>query len=378
MRTLGKLGVDVSVVTNDPDSIPTRSRYCKQVFHHSLDLSDERDVIDFLIKARQTFTKKPMLIATSDEMSFFVAENYAELSEHFVSAQNSGKIVRELADKMTMFNLAIENDIPVPYTYLPANLAEAQQYAKKVSYPTMLKGVMGNRLLERSGKKMVVVNNEAELLKEFAELEDPEFPNVMIQELIPGGDDQVFIFNGYFDRNSDCLAGFTGWKIRQFPVHVGCASLGECSSVPEVAELTTRFMKSIGYQGILDIGYRLDPRDGKYKVLDVNPRVGQAFRMFTSEADMDVVRAAYMDCTDQELPSPIVSREGRRWLIEDYDIVSSYDYYREGSLTLKEWISSFKGVQELAWFSWRDPVPFLIMFSRLCGRQVSKLFRKSS
>ena len=45
---------------------------------------------------------------------------------------------------------------------------------------------------------------------------------------------------------------------------------------------TCDFMQAIGYHGILDIGYRRDQRDGSYKVLDVNPRIGCTFRLFAA------------------------------------------------------------------------------------------------
>ena len=119
-------------------------------------------------------------------------------------------------------------------------------------------------------------------------------------------------------------------------------------------------MKAVGYRGILDIGYRLDARDGKYKVLDINPRVGQAFRLFVAENDHDVVKALYLDFTDQPQPA-VVRREGRRWMIEDFDCISSYHYYREGTLGLVSWMRSFRGLQEAAWFSWSDRAPFFHM-----------------
>jgi len=255
--------------------------------------------------------------------------------------------------------------MPTPHTSLPRTYDEAEAYSRSVRYPVVLKGAMGNRLYQQTGKKMVFVDSEEELLRQYRELQDSERPNLMIQEVIPGGDDQVFIFNGYFDAGSDCLVGYTGRKIRQFPVHIGCASLGECCWVEEVADITTRFMKEIGYQGILDIGYRKDPRDGKYKVLDINPRVGQAFRIFVSENDLDVVRALYLNQTGQDVPSDSPRREGRRWIIEDYDLVSSIDYFQERSLTFGKWVKSFRRLEEGAWFSLRDPVPFLRMLGRL-------------
>jgi predicted ATP-grasp superfamily ATP-dependent carboligase len=135
-------------------------------------------------------------------------------------------------------------------------------------------------------------------------------------------------------------------------------------------------MKSIGYQGVLDIGYRYDARDGLYKVLDANPRVGQAFRLFVGKNDMDVVKALYLDLTGQD-QFPIVHREGRRWLIEDFDLISSLHYYQEGSLGVRDWVRSFKGVEEAAWFSWTDPRPFVKMISDLSRRMFRWLLKRA-
>ena len=57
---------------------------------------------------------------------------------------------------------------------------------------------------------MVIVHSFEELIENYSAMEDPETPNLMLQEYIPGDDDQIYIFNGYFDRSSRCLAGFTG------------------------------------------------------------------------------------------------------------------------------------------------------------------------
>lgn len=378
MRTLGYLGVNVYGVSNDSRAHALRSRYCRGKFLIDYGQEDHEALVEGLLEIRGQFERRPILIATSDETAIAVAAHYDRLAEAYKIAQNGGPLVETLADKMTMFGLAIEKGLPTPRTILPKTFEEAESYARNVEYPVVLKGAMGNRLYEQTGKKMVFVHSLDELLMQYEKLEDPERPNLMIQEVIPGDDDQVYIFNGYFNADSDCLIGYTGRKIRQYPVHVGCASLGECCWVEKVAEITTSFMKEIGYRGILDIGYRKDPRDGQYKVLDINPRVGQAFRIFVSENDLDVIRALYLDHTGQPIPSDSPRREGRRWIIEDYDLVSSIDYHQEGSLSFGGWLKSFRGLQEGAWFSLRDPVPFLKMLGRLFSQGLGRLRKRLS
>jgi len=165
--------------------------------------------------------------------------------------------------------------------------------------------------------------------------------------------------------------------VRQCPIHIGCASLGECRTFPAVARITEQFMKKIGYRGILDIGYRLDPRDGRYKVLDINPRVGQAFRIFVGQNGLDVCQALYLDLTGQPVP-PTQPREGRRWIIEDYDFIFSVPaYFAEHSLSIRKWLHSFKRLEEAAWFNLRDPAPFIALvghyFNRVLKRVASRI-----
>lgn len=384
MRSLGPLGVPLYCVSDEPTAPAMRSRYCRERFVMKFDEDHPEPYLRGLLEIGRRIGRRAILIATSDETTQFVADNAEALREHFVFQENSPTTIRQLASKREMFGLATKHGVPTPDTRFPQRLEDVLAYGKDGSFPVMLKGIYGNRLQLRTRKKMQVVETPRALIEAYQEMEDPQSPNLMIQELIPGGDDQVYIFNGYFDRNSDCLAAFTGYKIRQFPVHIGCASLGECRWVETVAQTTIDFMKAIGYQGILDIGYRLDPRDGKYKVLDINPRVGQAFRLFVAENDHDVVKALYLDLTGQEQP-PVVPREGRRWLIEDFDVISSIDYYREGTLGVAEWLRSFKGVEEGAWFSWRDPAPLLELTRRLskvfggwAGRRLPRPRRRQS
>jgi predicted ATP-grasp superfamily ATP-dependent carboligase len=148
-------------------------------------------------------------------------------------------------------------------------------------------------------------------------------------------------------------------------------SLGVCLENPVIDQLTKGFMKSIGYKGILDIGYRYDMRDGKYKVLDVNPRIGSTFRLFVGNNGLDVARAEYLDLTGQSVPfSEIV--EGRKWFVEDRDLVSSVRYYYEKNLTFRQWLASFRGVQESAWFAWDDPSPFFMMCARSSRKVLSQ------
>ena len=375
-RSLGKLSIDVHVFDENRQCAAFQSKYCKTKTLASLEREGADQYCERILSFGQTLGNKPILIPTSDELSIFVSEYASKIKEYFRFHALDLELVHGLASKKTMFSIAKKSGVPTASALFPQSTEEVVRFAENTNFPIMLKGIFGNRLQSDSGKKMLIIKSPEELVSEYRKLSVFDADNLMIQEYIPGEDNQVYIFNGYFDKNSDCLAAFTGRKIRQFPIHVGCASLGECCWNEQVSLITTRFMKNIGYQGILDIGYRYDERDGQYKVLDINPRVGQAFRMFVDKNGMDVVRALYLDLTDQRVERGI-PREGRRWVIEDYDIISSFHYFQEGSIKLQDWIGSFKKLEECMWFDLQDPMPFSDMVLNLSKRALAYIVKRA-
>jgi len=255
-----------------------------------------------------------------------------------------------------MYCLCEKLGLSTAETALPQSREDVLKFIEKASFPIMLKARDSWVLQQRTGLRMVIVENREKMLEYYERLEDPENPNLMLQEYIPGGEDSVWMFNGYFNEDSECLFGVTGKKIRQFPVYTGMTSLGICLENQTVYETTTAFMKAVRYRGVLDIGYRYDARDGQYKMLDVNPRIGATFRLFVATNGMDVARAMYLDLTGQPVP-PSVIREGRKWFVEDKDLISSFRYWRDGKLTLLQWLHSFRGTEETAYIAWDDVRP---------------------
>lgn len=371
MRSLGRLGVAVYGVHTNSHAPALRSRYCRGGFAWDLDRAPAADSVEFLLDVARKIGGRAVLLPSNDETALFEAENADQLRRCFIFSDRSAELVQSLYSKKAMHCLAKRMGIPTAETAFPSCRADVETFLSQARFPIVLKASDGIAIARRSGRKMAICRSEAELFENYDAMEDPARPALMLQEYIPGGEDSVWMFNGYFDENSDCLIGFTGRKLRQTPVYTGMTSLGICLQNDEVEQMTRRFMKSIGYRGILDIGYRYDARDRLYKVLDINPRMGATFRLFVGDNGMDVVRAMYLHLTGQPVPASRLC-EGRKWFVEDLDLVSSIKYYRDGVLSVSQWLTSFKGVRETAWYASDDTRPFW----QICGEFARKPFHK--
>lgn len=371
-RSFGRLGIPVYTIEGMRSSPVFNSRYNREAFIWSIDDKPELESIEFLSHVSKKIDGQPLLIPTTDYAAMFVARNAGRLRECFRFPKQPEGLVDSLCSKKEMYLLAKRVGIPTPETVFPQSRRDVNDFLRTAIFPVMLKAIDGTRLCERVGKKMFIVNSAQELLELYDRVEDAAEPNLMLQEYIPGGEDSVWMFNGYFSQNSDCLAGFTGKKIRQCPAYTGYTSLGICVRNDTVDLLTRSFMKAIGYRGVLDVGYRYDARDGQYKVLDVNPRIGATFRLFVGDNGLDVARAFYLDMTAQQVPATRLC-EGRKWAVEDRDLSSSFRYWRDGKLSARQWLASFRGVRETAYLAADDMRPVFARIKRVLASSMRRL-----
>jgi len=361
IRSLGRAGVPVYGVHQDAWEPASRSRYLRGVFCWDFSSAANADSIAFLLDVARRVGGRPILLATSDVTAVFLAEHARALDEAYLFSSPRVEVVRIFSSKKQTHDLCRELGIPTAEIACPASRDDVLHFAETKKFPVIVKGEDGPFLgTQKHNERVAIVTREKELLEIYDLNAGPGRPRFILQEYIPGGDDAIWMFNGYFNERSECLFGATGRKLRQFPAHRGSTCLGICAGNEIVEAQTKQLMRAVAYRGPLDLGYRFDARDGRYKLLDVNPRVGMTFRLFTAENELDVVRALYLDLTGQAIPAAEV-REGRKWIVESNDLLSSWRDFREGQLTPNVWLQSLRGIQENVWLDSDDFAPLLTL-----------------
>jgi D-aspartate ligase len=363
-RSLGTLGVPVYAVEDGQWAPSVRSRYCRGVFHWNVRHAPMRESVAALLKIARNFDCRPILIPTSDPTAVLVQQASEELRSAYQFAVLPSGLIERLSSKKELYFLCREHDFPTPETAFPQSRADVLQLLDKLAYPVMLKGIDDGLGAGRTKVAMRIVHSPDELLNCYDQMEDPALPRLMVQEYIPGDADSVWMFNGYFNGKSECLAGFTGRKLRQRPANTGITTLGICLRNDTVEKSIRTLLRSLGYRGMVDLGCRYDKRDRQYKLLDVNPRIGCTFRLFVDASGMDVVRACYLDLTGQPVHAE-AAQEGRKWLVENQDLLELPVHLKTRKLTIREWLRSLRGVQETAWFHWLDLSPVWAMCAGL-------------
>jgi predicted ATP-grasp superfamily ATP-dependent carboligase len=271
--------------------------------------------------------------------------------------------VGALLNKAEMTAMAAAHGVPVPRICVPSTANDVAVFLTTARPPVMMKAVDPTGPHSRT---KIIAASSADAQAHYDRLAAGGPPNLLLQEYIPGADTTGWTFYGCFGGASECLAGFTARKMRLSPATTGVIALGITAEIEAAQQQCRRFMTAIGYRGLVNIGGKFDHRDGRYKVLDVNPRLGGSFRMCIDAHGLDVVRALYLHLTGQPVPDvhPVL---GRKWLMEE-DLFTFRAYRRHGELTLGAWLRSLAGVRELAWWARDDPAPGLVWTVDRIGR----------
>jgi D-aspartate ligase len=368
IRSLGRAGVPVYAITEDRFTPAALSRYLTGRLSWSTTGAEPveqlsaglRDIADRL-------GQRVIAVATDDEAAVLVAEHGQQIEQLVVPAVPTD-MARMLASKRGLHELCQRAGVPTPHAAFPASLDEVFAYAERGLFPAVVKNVDPfTRLSAPAVPSTTLVGTPDELVALARDWPDP--PRVMLQEQLPKEEAEDWIFHMYCNGESECVPGFTGVKLRSWPPQAGVTAAAIIAANDEVAELSASLCRAIGYRGIGDLDWRFDRRDGRYKLLDFNPRVGAQFRLFQTDAAVDVVRAMHLDLTGREVP-PGRQIEGRRFYLENLYPAALLARKRPAQIPK---LPRRLVRPELGWSAFDDPLPALSMVVRFAGLVLLRL-----
>ncbi len=373
-RNLGRLNIPVYALVENRLAPLALSRYLSGYFLLNADELGPAGLLKALAAAASEIGRPAVLIPTDDEAACLIAEHAGALKRSYLLPAVPPGLPRQLANKADLYSLCNKHGMPCPQHVSLQSAADAEEFIARAIFPAVIK--VPARSAALSGfRNTQVVETSSKLIAACEKAQQLKLPAIILQEYISGED---WIVHAYANQETKCFMAFTGRKLRSYPPSAGITTLGLPLSNDALVARIKDFVDATGYSGLMDIDCRLDDRDGQFKLLDFNPRVGMNFRMFEDEAGMNVVRALHLDLTGRKIYcSPMAER--RLFIVEPHDLAACLDVWRKGRRKPGRLLSPFKGARELAWFNSRDPLPFLSMCIHLAAalvlRSVKLLFK---
>jgi D-aspartate ligase len=369
VRSLGRRGIDVWVLSDGDDVLATRSRYCTH--HLPLAGTSDDEQAAYLLRIADTHGLEGRTIfPTSDRSAAMVGRHHAALAERYVLTTPAWDTLRVAFDKRGTYALAERLGIAYPRTWGATSAREAAELPLEL--PVIVKPAVREEDNALTVAKAWRADSRTELHDRFAEamLLLPA-DELLVQELVPGGGEGQVSYAALADRGRP-LASVVARRTRQFPTDFGRASTYvETIEQPEIVASSEALLAELAFTGLVELEYKRHADTGVFKLLDVNPRVW-GWHTLCARAGVDFPYLAWQ-LAHGEPVAPTHCALGVRWVRHSTDIPTSLREILGGRLPLRPYLASLRRPIENAIYARDDPRPGLYEYPMLVGTLARRL-----
>lgn len=351
VRSLARLGVRVALVDNLPRSA-WFSRFVTRKYRWRRPMFGE-DFLDFLLHlAGRDQMQGWVLMPAQDEVLELIARHHDELAPTYRLVTQAWPTLRWTYDKRLLHEAADDASVEHPRTWYPLDENDLAQM--EISFPVIVKPANSIQMQYSIGRKALPARDRQDLLERyrFAARIIPR-DQIMVQEIV---DAEAQYSVAAFSENGRVVAAMTARRTRQFPIDYGLSSsFVEALEVPGLIEPAERILRRLRLTGMVEVEFIKDRRDGRPKLVDVNPRPW-GWHALCIACGLDFPRMQYEHALGRPLPS-VEPRYGRRWIRVLTDVPAGLQSMFAGTVSPREYVASLRGTTGFSVFDLRDPLP---------------------
>jgi D-aspartate ligase len=256
-----------------------------------------------------------LLMCNADGFVRFVVDHREELSQYYVIPFIDATLLDQLSDKGHFAELCAKLDIDTPTTVIQdfSGAAAPGWSASPIDlpFPVVAKAAASSEYegMSFEGKKKIYfISDQAELDALWARLSAAGFAGrFVVQELIPGDDTWMRSITAYCDRRGEVTLLCSAQVLLEehTPLALGNPAAMITTALPEAMEQAKRLLQEVGYVGFANFDVKVDPRDGTFRFLEVNPRIGRN-NYYVTAAGANVAQFVVGDFIEDRPVEPVV------------------------------------------------------------------------
>lgn len=257
-----------------------------------------------------------------------------------------------LLDKSLFGQRCRDLGIDVPATVQPASLADVQAFARDVGLPCIVKPRAGHLWRKKlRGQKLLTPRDLHELERVMRDIVgDPS--GVVLQELVPGPESNLVVGAVWAGEDGRVRHVLTARKVRQFPRDFGSGSLVRTEDLPDVRALSWSIVERLDYRGLCGTEFKLDPRTGRLRLIEINPRPTLWFDLCRA-AGTHLVRGHAQELVQVPGTEVTPQKDGVTWR---YLVRDAIALAQQGPAAVARSVWQDRRVDADAVLAWRDPI----------------------
>jgi predicted ATP-grasp superfamily ATP-dependent carboligase len=352
-RSLGEAGIPV-IVVDKVQCIARYSKYCSKFFLCPDFILDA--FAEFLMNlAKNQNLHGWVLIPSNDHAVHTIARFKTSLEKFYKVITPDIETVSKIYDKSKLLEVAQNSNTTYPVTqYFKTSNDEINP---EMSFPVLIKGRKGLTFYKTFGKKAFRADDEKELVRVLTNINEKiDLEETFTQELIPNDGTNKTISFTAFCINGEIKSFWMGVKLREHPIQYGTATFAESVYEELCYNQSVSLLKSLNYTGVCEVEYLKDPRNGIYKLIEINARtwlwVGLA-----KHCGIDYAKMIYNYCNQINYEYPTHYTKNIKWINWYTDFPIALYSILQGKLSIKNYILSLRGETARAIYNINDFKP---------------------
>lgn len=384
-RALGRKKIPVYVLSLDQAPTMKHSRYIKKIVPiRSLeDLGEVKNKLEELLQdisadalpvnPPQTKAQKTILVPTNElhyrqllPISDFINEKF----EMMTSLERASL----LAEKQQQFPHAEKVGFRVLDTITLKTPNDIDTLNQGISFPVIVRPGL-NCSRENFTQKTELYHSYSELNESLRPVLEKNDVELIVQEYVPGGDENVVFFMASCLSDGTPRAWFCGKKNRQFPPGRGLMASGIIDSDPDpdFVRKCKDLCRLFALRGFIGIECKKHPETGEYYYIESSIRP-EGDNSIGLAAGVDLVWDSYLSVLN--FPCGIVRKETLKgsWAWGELEYASARSMRRSGDGNWWKVCLPLPRPLSYAIFSWDDPMPFFYSSVALIANKLKVFF----
>jgi predicted ATP-grasp superfamily ATP-dependent carboligase len=367
IRALADAGVP-QLAVGTASSYAARSRWHRPLLKDHERQPSPETLAEFLARLPN---ERMVLFPCGDAWLAAVARLEPGLATRFPTSIGPVDSVDICLDKGRFAELLVRCDVPHPRTVSLGPDGDPWTISRTFVDP-FLKPVTSDVFAQLFGSKGLKVVNAVEV-REQARAARRAGVGLLIQELIPGPATAHYYVDGFVDRTGSVRSWFARQRIRSYPQPFGnssCMTTIPCDRLRAPIAALESLFQAIRYRGVFSAEFMHDPRDGVFKLIEVNARAWGGLALAVS-CGVNVIEMAYRDALGLPVQPAFEYPAGRCWVYHLGDAIVLARQLRAGRLEgltgFRMWIGAVQAIIRLD-----DPLPAIAHFAQQLRRVASQ------
>ena len=264
VRALCRMGLRVTVGESTYLAPALFSRYCHRRVLTPSPVLQPSQYVDFLEDYLTHYPHQVLMPMEEDTLLLLAQhrERFARLTRLPFASHENLLIAR---DKLKVLRRAEALEIPTPRTHEITSIDDTAALTRQLQYPVVVKPRVGSG---SAGRYYVYEPSQLSPALERLFLSG-QLP--LVQERLPA-DGAGIGASFLLDQEHRIRASFIHRRIREYPVEGGPSTLRESIIHDQARHDGARLLQNLHLTGVAMVEFKIDSRDGKAKLLEVNPR----------------------------------------------------------------------------------------------------------